>query len=189
MISDNDSDQLPTTAANFVWLVILALGGLGGSLAISCVTPFVALAVALAATVRLAVALRAMIAIWLANQFIGFAFFHFPRTPNTLLWGVAIGGAALLSILTASIALKRAPLWPTAARLGLAFLLACAIYEASLFIAALFLGGSETFSPSIITQICLVNLAWLTGLVALNELLSMTCQRWLGAIPRFAKAS
>jgi hypothetical protein len=189
MISDNNSDQLPTTAANFVWLVILTVGGLGGSLFISCVTPFVALAIALAGTVRLAVALRAMIAIWLANQFVGFAFFHYPRTPNTLVWSGAIAGAALLSTLVASTALNRAPSWSRAARLGLAFLQAYAIYEANLFIAALFLGGSETFSLSIIAQIGLVNLAWLAVLVALNELLSMTCKRWLGAIPRFAKAS
>ena len=80
MISDNDAQQLPGTAANFLWLAILALAGLGGSLVISCVTPFVALAVALAGTVRLTVALRAMIAVWLTNQFVGFAFLHFPRT-------------------------------------------------------------------------------------------------------------
>src|SRR6266404_9117755 len=86
----------PSDAANFMWLVILVLAGLGGSLVISCVTPFVALAVALSGTVRLRVALRAMSAIWMLNQLTGFVFFHFPRTPNTLLLGFAIGAAALL---------------------------------------------------------------------------------------------
>ena len=47
----NDFSQTPSAAANFVWLGILTLAGLGGSLVISCVTPFVALAVALAGTV------------------------------------------------------------------------------------------------------------------------------------------
>jgi hypothetical protein len=189
MISDNDAQQLPVTAANFLWLAILALAGVGGSLLISCVTPFVALAVALAGTVKLTVALRAMIAVWLTNQFVGFAFLHFPRTSNTFLWGVAVGAAALLSTLVASIALKRAASWPTTTRIGLAFFFAYPIYEASLFVAALFLGGRETFSPAIVTQIGLVNLAWLAGLVALNELLLIACKRRFGAIPRFVKVS
>jgi len=189
MISPNESTLPPTIAATFIWLVILALAGLGGSLIISCVTPFAALAIALAGTVRLTLALRAITAIWLANQFVGFAFLHFPRTPNTFLWGVAIGGATLLSTLIASSVLKRARFSSTATRLGLAFLLVYAIYEVSLFAVALVLGGSETFLPAIIAQIGLVNLAWLAGLVALNELFSMTCKRWLGAIPRLAKVS
>jgi hypothetical protein len=188
MISDKDCDQLPTTAANFVWLVILSLAGLGGSVVISCVTPFVALAVALVGTVRLTLALRAMIAIWLANQLVGFVLFHFPRTSNPFLWGLAMGGAALLSTLTAGIAFKRLASRSTAAKLSLAFLLAYAIYEACLFVAALFLGGTETFSPAIIAQIGFVNAAWLVGIVALNELLSILCKPWFGAIPRFAKA-
>ena len=134
MISDNDAQQLPTTTANFLWLAILALAGLGGSLVISCVTPLVALAVALAGTVRLTVALRAMIAIWLTNQFLGFAFLHFPRTSNTFLWGVVIGVAALLSTLVASIALRRAPSWSTPARIGRGVSSAPARYaEAGLF--------------------------------------------------------
>ncbi len=189
MISPNESSPSPTIAANFIWLIILALAGLGGSLVISCVTPFVALAVALAATVRLTLALRAMAAIWLANQLVGFAFLHFPRTPNTFLWGLAIGAAALLSTLIASAVLKHAPLRSTAARLGLAFALAYVVYEASLFVVALMLGGSETFSPAIIAQIGFVNAAWLAGLVALTELLSAMCKPWFGAMPRFVKVS
>ncbi|MBA3833521.1 MAG: hypothetical protein H0X34_16845 [Chthoniobacterales bacterium] len=93
MMTDNNSTFQPaeesTLAANFLWLFVLALAGLGGSVVIACVAPFVALAVALAGTVRLTVALRAMTGIWLANQFVGFAFYHYPRTPKTVLWGLA----------------------------------------------------------------------------------------------------
>jgi hypothetical protein len=189
MITRNDSPQTPTATANFMWLAILTLAGIGGSLVISCVTPFVALAVALAGTVRLTLALRAMAAIWLANQLIGFAFLHFPRTPNSVLWGVTIGGAALLSTLIASQTIKRAAPWPMLARLGVALSLGYAVYEATLFVAALFLGGRETFSPRIIAQLGLVNVAWLAGLVALSELVSMVCKPWVGVTPRLAKAS
>src|SRR5215831_10258064 len=85
----------PSDAAKFLWLMILTLAGVGGSLVISCVAPFVALAVALAGTVKRSRALLVMSIIWLANQLIGFTLFHFPRTTNTFLWGLVIGAAVL----------------------------------------------------------------------------------------------
>lgn len=177
----------PSGVANLMWIMILALAGLGGSLVISCVTPFVALAVALAGTVRIGAALRAMTAIWLMNQFIGFVFLHFPPTPNTVLWGLASGAATLLSTSVAASTLQRGASRPTLVRLGLALLHAYAAYEAALFVAALFLGGIETFSPTIIAQIGFINLVWLIGLVALNELVAVLCKTWLGIVPRLAK--
>ena len=189
MMIHNDSPRTPTVAANSVWLVILALAGMGGSLVLSCVTPFVALAVALAGTVRLTVALPAMAAIWLVNQLIGFSFLHFPRTLNSIFWGIASGVAALLSTWLAAEVIKRTSSWSRPARLCLALLLGFAVYEATHFVAALFLGGLETFSLPIIAQLGLVNLAWLAGLVALNELVSILCKPWLGTTPRLAKAS
>jgi hypothetical protein len=176
-----------SSAANLLWLFVLALAGLGGSVVIACVAPFVALAVALAGTVRLTVALRAMIVIWLANQFVGFIFFHFPRTPNTVLWGFAIGGTSLLATVVAATVMKRARALPILARVGLAFGLGFTAYESGLFVAALFLGGVETFSPAIIAQVGFSNLVWFIGLVALNELVAMLCKPWLGVTPRLMK--
>lgn len=188
MITRNDNAEMPSSAANIVWLVILTLAGLGGSLVISCVTPFVALAVALAGTVRLAVALRAMTAIWLLNQFIGFAFLNFPRSLNTFLWGLAIGGGALLSTVAAASLLKRTATFSPVTWLSFALLLGYAVYEATLFLAALFLGGVQTFSPAIIAQIGFVNLLWLVSLAGLNELVAALLKPWLGPAPRLAKA-
>lgn len=194
MITRNRSTQAfdatgqPSDVAKLVWIVILALAGMGGSLVISCVTPFVALAVALVGPLRLRVALRAMTAIWLTNQFIGFAFFHFPRTPNTVLWGFAIGAAAMLSTVAASIVIKRS-VFPTVLGLGFALLVAYAIYEVALLVTALFLGGIETFSLSTIARLGLVNLFWLVGLVVLNELVVVLCKAWLGLMPRLLQAS
>ncbi len=194
MIIRNSSTQSfgatgqPSDFANFMWIVILTFTGIGGSLVISCVTPFVALAIALAGTVRLRIALRAMTAIWLLNQLIGFAFFHFPRTPTTVLWGLAIGAAALLATVAAATVIKRAA-FPMVVRLGLTLLLGYAVYEMTLLVFALFLGGFETFSPLVVAQIGLVNLLWLVGLVALNELVAILGKTWLGVMPRFLQAS
>ena len=77
----------PSFLANLIWMLILALAAIGVTFALSCVTPFAALAVALAGTIGLRASLRIVIVVWFANQVIGFGFFHFPRTPNTFLWG------------------------------------------------------------------------------------------------------
>ena len=188
MITRNNNAEMPSGAARIAWLVILTLAGLGGSLVISCVTPFVALAVALAGTVRLAVALRAMTAIWLLNQLIGFVFLNFPRTPNSFLWGLAIGGTALVTTVAAARVLKRTVTFPTLARLGFALLVGFAVYKSTLFVAALLLGGVETFSPAIISQVGFVNFLSFFGLTVLNELVAVLLKPWLGPAPRLAKA-
>jgi hypothetical protein len=178
----------PSDAAKFIWLTILTLAGVGGSLAISCVAPFVALAVALAGTVRLRPALRAMSVIWFANQLIGFSFFHFPRTANTFLWSLAIGGAVLFSTSVAAVTMHRPRQLQVFARLALAFGLGFVSYQGILMLASLILGGEETFVPPMVAQIAVINAAWLAGLIVLNELLSLVAKRFIGRMPRLLKA-
>ena len=124
---------------------------------------------------------------WFANQFVGFVFYHFPRTANTVLWGLAIGATAVLTTLVTAKLLKRVNNLPVLARIGLGFVVALATYEGSLFLAALFLGGVENFSLAIIAEIGLSNLLWLTGFVVLNELVAMLCKPRLGVIRRLTK--
>src|SRR5689334_6105021 len=178
----------PSDMADLVWLVILVLTSVAATLVVSCVTPFAALAVALAGTVRLARALRAMTMIWLINQFIGFILFNFPRTLNVALWGLAIGGGALLSTLAAVSAIKHGKSFPMTSRLGLALLLAFAADEAWLYLAAALLGGVETFSPAIIAELGLANLIWFLVMVGLNELGAILCAPRFGKLPRMARA-
>jgi len=178
----------PSDMADLVWLVILVLTSVAATLVVSCVTPFAALAVALAGTVRLATALRAMTMIWLINQFIGFILFNFPRTLNVALWGLAISGGALLSTLAAVSAIKHGKSFPMTSRLGLALLLAFAADEAWLYLAAALLGGVETFSPAIIAELGLANLIWFLVMVGLNELGAILCAPRFGKLPRMARA-
>ena len=179
---------VPSDWANFLWVAILCVAGVGGSLVISCVAPFVALAVALAGTVRLSLALRAMSVIWFTNQLIGFCFFHFPRTANTFLWGFTIGGAALLSTWVASLAINRARPSSIITRLTLALGVGFFSYEGTLVVAALVLGGVETFAPATVAQLALVNAVWFGGLIALNELISILGKSLIGEMPRLVKA-
>ena len=175
--------------ANAAWVLILGIVGLGGSLIISCVTPFVALAVALAGTVRLGRAIKALLAIWAINQCIGFVFLHFPLTAFTLLWGAALGVASILTTTVAAVVLGRSAPLPALVRLVLAFLLAFCVFELGLAIVASFVGGLETFSPRVVAQVGFSNLVWFAAIVALNELTRMAGKPLIGPMPRLLKAS
>ena len=178
----------PSFMASFIWTLILTLAVIGATFALSCVTPFAALAVALAGTIGLRASLRVMIVVWFANQVIGFGFFHFPRTPNTFLWGVAIGGAAIVATIAASVVMKYGSSWATPLRLGVALLLSFAVYEMTLLGAAVLLGGFETFRLAIVAQLAFTNAVSLVGIVVLNEVSAAVCRPWLGRIPRLVRS-
>jgi hypothetical protein len=178
----------PSFMANFIWLFILTLTAVGVTVALSCVTPFAALAVALAGTVGLGASLRVMIAVWLANQVIGYGLFHFPRTPDTFLIGIAIGGAAVLGTIAAWMVLKRLRSLPVLLRLSVALMVSFAIYELALVAPVALIGDLETFRPAIVAELGLVNAVSLVGMIALNEILAALCRPWLGRIPRLVRS-
>lgn len=178
----------PSFMANFIWLLVLTLAVVGATVALSCVTPFAALAVALAGTVGLRASLRMMTAVWLANQVIGFGLFHFPRMLDTFLIGIAIGVAAVAGTIAAWMVLNRMRSRHVLLRLGVALLASFATYELTLLAAVAFLGDLETFRPAILAELGLVNAVSLVGMVALNELLAALCRPWLGRIPRLVRA-
>ncbi|HYJ03667.1 MAG TPA: hypothetical protein VEX43_00915 [Chthoniobacterales bacterium] len=174
--------------ANFIWMAILTLAAVGVTVALSCITPFAALAVALAGTVGLRASLRVMIAVWLANQAIGFGLFHFPRTTDAFLIGLAIGGAAVAGTIAAWRVLHRLRSRPVLLRLGVALLVSFGIYELALIGPVVFLGDLETFRPAIVAELGLVNAFSLVGMIALNEVLAALCRPWLGRIPRLVRS-
>lgn len=178
----------PSFMASFIWMLILTLAAIGATFALSCVTPFAALAVALLGTVGLRASVRIMIAVWLANQVIGFGFFHFPHTGNTLLFGVAIGGAAVVTTIVAFAAMKYTSSRSSPLRLCVALLLSFAAYETTLLAAAVFFGDLETFRPSIVAQLALINALSLVGMIVLNEVTAALCRPWLGRIPRLVRS-
>jgi len=182
----DDSDfqiAYPSLLASFVWTVILALAVIAGSFALSCSAPFAALAVALTATIGIRASLGTMTLVWLVNQIAGFALFHFPHTLNTVLWGFAIGSAALLTTLVSSVALRRASSLPPLLRLGLCLVLSFVAYEFVLWLATFALGGRETFALPIVLELGLINGVWLAAMIALNEIAATLCKPWLGRMP------
>lgn len=158
----------PTTGEQATWaLLLVALSALG-SAGFACVTPFAAFAVAAGYVLPPRPAVFATAGVWLANQAVGFGYLHYPWDRDTILWGLAIGAAAIAATLLASVVLRRMQHNFVAAA-GAALVAAFAVYEAALFLVALVLGGVEAFTPAIIGQFALLNLACAVGFVGFAE--------------------
>ncbi|MGH8067505.1 MAG: hypothetical protein ACRERE_20175 [Candidatus Entotheonellia bacterium] len=171
-----------------LWPAILAVAAVGGSLALTCVAPFAAFAVATAGTLRLRTALGTMAVIWLANQAVGFGALGYPWTLNTVLWGLAIGAAAVFATLAASGALRhvRSAGW---LRLPLAFGTAFVVYEVAIMAVSVILGSGDVFAPALLGRLALIDAAWLGGLVLVHAVLATWCPPWRGVPSRLARVS
>jgi hypothetical protein len=161
------------------WFLPVVLVGISAvsSWEFACITPFVAFAVAAGYALSARAAVLTVMAIWLANQAIGFAVLGYPWTLDTILWGVAIGAATLLATVLAC-ATFRLGLRNNVAAIGAAFVLALAAYEGGLFLVTFALGGADAFTPAIVGHVARLNLGWIVGLVGTYEIL-----RYAGAIP------
>jgi hypothetical protein len=161
------------------WFLPVVLVGISAvsSWEFACITPFVAFAVAAGYALSARAAVLTVAAIWLANQAIGFAVLSYPWTVDTILWGFAIGAAALLAAVL-SCATLRLGLRNNVSAIGAAFVLAFGAYEGGLFLVTFALGGQDAFTPAIVGHVALLNLGWTVALVGTYEIL-----RYSGAIP------
>ena len=147
-------------------LVLLAASCALASFALACATPFAAFAVLASAMLPLSSALSVVGTVWAINQAIGFGWLHYPMDANTILWGVAIGLAALVATVMSKIVLRILLRYATAPAFAFALLSAYGAYEVVLLAATPFLGGSGSFTAAIIVRLGLLNVVWLIGLTA-----------------------
>ena len=143
------------------------------SFALACATPFAAFAVIAAAMLPLRQALLVVTGAWLVNQGIGFGALHYPIDGNTMLWGAAIGIAALAATATASAVLRSLPQNSTPLVLAVALICGYGVYELALLAATPLLGGADSFTAAIVGRIGVSNVAWLIGLVAACEIVRL----------------
>jgi hypothetical protein len=159
----------PTTGDRVAWPLLLIAAALVSGVTFACVTPFSAFAVLLAATLPARRALPLMGAVWLVNQALGFCALGYPFDTVTLLWGGAIGIAALAATVAAMAVMAAvSDRW---LRLASGFAVALIVYEGLLFLVSLVLGGSENFNPGIVATVALSDAAWLLGVAILRHLL------------------
>lgn len=162
----------PRHAAAFSFALLTASCALA-SFALACATPFAAFAVIASAMLPLRPALLVVTGAWLVNQAIGFGALHYPIDANTMLWGLAIGAAALAATAASSAVLRSLPPGRTPLVLALAFVGAYGVYELVLLAVTPFLGGAGSFTAAIITRLGLLNIGWLVGLVAVCEIVRL----------------
>ena len=150
-------------------LVLLTVASALASFAFACATPFAAFAVVAAAMLPLQAALAVMLAAWIVNQAIGFGALHYPLDINTMLWGFAIGVAALTATAVSKLVLRSLPRASSLLALTVALIGAYASYEVVLFSFTPALGGAGAFKLAIVGRLGLLNVPWLIGLVAACE--------------------
>jgi hypothetical protein len=139
----------------------------------TCITPFAAFAVLAATTLSRREGLILMVVLWLANQAVGFGVLNYPWTADTLGWGVAIGGAALIGTLCAQWTVRRLGSSRSLGQTAGAFVSAFVFYQLGLYALAVpFLSVAGAFTPGIIGQVLAVNMGALIGLVGLSQLIA-----------------
>lgn len=165
--------QLSPRAEN-IWAAIMATTTVGGSMFLACIFPFTALASLFAATMNFRKAAWWMGAAWLANQLVGYLILDYPRNATSFGHGLIIGVTAIATLWVAKAILD----WRGDRRilsLAIAFGGSFIVYESLLLVGALFLGGVDTFAPSIVWQVLRNDLLWLTALtighIALSRLI------------------
>jgi hypothetical protein len=152
------------TRIGVAWPALLLAAALLSSVTFACVTPFAAFAVLAAATMPLPRALAMVAGVWLVNQVLGFCALGYPFDGIALVWGAAIGVAALAGTAAAAAILARTRGWPLAAGMAAAFAAAFIAYQALLFLAALGLGGTENFTVDIVAKLAVSDTGWLVGI-------------------------
>src|SRR5262245_6521485 len=154
-----------------MWLALLVFATVGFSLVFACAVPFAGLAVAAAFTLSRRDALGVTLAVWLANQLVGYLILDYPRTANSFAWGAVLGITVLLTTLVARwTVLRLQTAGPVVSGL-VALLAAVTFFEAGLLaVAAAGLGGTSTFAPALVARIFGVNVIALAGLAILNRI-------------------
>ena len=158
-----------------LWLGLLIAASAVLTAVYTCITPFAAFAVLAATTLSRGRAVGLIVAVWLANQAVGFGALSYPWTARTLAWGVAIGAAAVIGTLAAQWTVHRLDSFRAPVRAVAAFVSAFALYQLTLYAAAATtLGGVGAFAPSIVGRVLVVNALTLVGLVGLHRLVVAT---------------
>lgn len=150
-----------------LWIALVAGSSVLFSLALACASPFPALATIAGARMRIGDAVVLMSAAWLANQAVGYLVLGYPRTWDSFAWGAAIGIAALVAILPASVLARRASMPVTL--IG-GFAGAFVLYEGALFAATAFLpSGPGAFAAPVLWRILWINALALVLLALLHH--------------------
>jgi hypothetical protein len=186
----NSAATTPDLPRHVLWLTVLVAASVAFTFGFACAVPFAAFAAATALTLDTRDALLLTVALWLANQIVGFGLLGYPWDGATLLWGGVLGVVALLSTAAARITSIRLASAAYSVVLAPSFAAAFIVYEGSLYIvSAAWLGGTEGFAAPIVAYIAGLNILAFVGLLVLERvgrMLGLAAAPSLGLAPRHA---
>jgi uncharacterized membrane protein YjfL (UPF0719 family) len=151
------------------WIALLTVATIAGSVVFACATPFPALAAlaALHMNRRDAFALTAVI--WGTNQIIGYGLLHYPQTPDSFAWGIAIGAGAMIATALAAGAERAVRSYGSLAAMLASLAAAFVGYEIALRAATMVLPSHpDAFGWAVTLYVLQVNALAFAGLLALQ---------------------
>ncbi|HEY4124325.1 MAG TPA: hypothetical protein VGM36_06900 [Rhizomicrobium sp.] len=149
-----------------IWIVLLGGASILFSFALACATPFPALAALAALHMQRRDAYVVVAATWLANQFIGYAFLHYPQNWDSFAWGAMIGIASVAAVRTSLASRSFVP--QSVATHLVAFCAAFVTYEAVLYATGILASDTGGFSMAIVGWILWVNALAFAGLLLIH---------------------
>jgi len=160
------------TWLHLLWLAVLVAASVAFTLGLACAVPLAAFAAAAALTLSRQDALVLIVAVWLANQLVGFTVLDYPPwTASTVAWGAALGAVAILATLAGQWTVRHSTGRGRAVGYMATFLVAFAVYEVALFaVSATLLGGTEIYTAAIQGRILALNAVAFVGLLVLHGL-------------------
>jgi hypothetical protein len=171
---------MPIEARRWLWILLLTAASVFVTLGMACAMPFAALATLAALHMSRRDGLALIGVAWLADQAVGYGLLGFPRTVDSVAWGVILGVGAVAALLAARAlaARLRARGGPVVG--AAAFTAAFVAYQAVLVAAtAALASGPEAFSLPIVGWVLRVNLLSLAGLLIFYRLAV-----WIGLVTR-----
>lgn len=157
--------------ASTLWIMLLTLASTATTLVFACATPFPALAALAAVYLRRADGVALAVAACVASQAVGFCLLDYPTDAGTMLWGVAIGTAAIAGALAAHAAAARVSATEPA-RLAAGYLAAFVAFKLVILLWSVARGEIGTaLSVEIMARQFARNALILGGLTALYHLL------------------
>jgi hypothetical protein len=171
---------MPIEARRWLWILLLTAASVFVTLGMACATPFAALATLAALHMSRRDGLALIGIAWLADQAVGYGLLGYPRTANSVAWGVILGVGAVVALLAARALADRVRARGVVVAGAAAFAGGFVAYQVVLVAAtAVLASGAEAFSLPIVGWVLRVNLLSLAGLLVLYRLAV-----WIGLVTR-----
>ncbi|MFS8885311.1 hypothetical protein [Synechococcus sp. H70.2] len=162
------------------WPSLLTTIGCLSNIAYTCTLPFVTVGIVTGTTLTRQRAIVSASMIWLANQIFGYTWHNYPRTPDSLAWGLVLGigtvGVAWLASYR-PLFFQPHPVQPRQWLRNYLWILVMLIlgflaFEGLILAAGLVLGGTEGLTLPILGKIWLHNWLWTGFWLGIHALLT-----------------